>query len=53
MMRLPTMALRRPPVEPGGGVICVKTDSDSPPKPCKNRSKRMMTSQLRPNRVEA
>ena len=33
MIRLPTMALSRPPAAPGGGVISVNTASDSPPTP--------------------
>ena len=53
MIRLPTMALSRPPEEPGGGVICVNTASDRPPKPCTKASTRIRTSQLRPKIVEA
>src|SRR3546814_10148046 len=42
--RLPTMALRRPPAAPGGGVISVKTSSDRPPKPSYSRVPRISTS---------
>ena len=33
MMRLPAIAFKRPPDDPGGGVIWVKTDGDRPPNP--------------------
>ena len=33
-IRLPMMGLSRPPLAPGGGVIWVKTASDSPLRPC-------------------
>src|SRR5215831_2296717 len=51
--RLPTMAFKRPPAEPGGGVFSVKTASDSPPKPSYSSTNRISTSQPRPNRVAA
>ena len=33
-MRLPTIGLSSPPAAPGGGVISVKTASESPENPC-------------------
>ena len=33
MIRLPMMALSRPPAAPGGGVFSVKTASERPPMP--------------------
>ena len=53
MIRLPTMALSKPPAEPGGGVILVKTLSDRPPTPFQNSVTRMSTSQTRPKAVAA
>ena len=41
MIRLPTMALSRPPAEPGGGVISVKTRSERPLKPSQSRAPRI------------
>ena len=51
--RLPKIGLSRPPLEPGGGVICVNTATDSPLKPFHNRAPRISTSQPRPNAVAA
>ena len=36
MIKLPAIALSRPPALPGGGVIWVKTASESPAKPFQN-----------------
>ncbi len=52
-MRLPTMGLRRPPAEPGGGVISVNTATDNPLKPSQSSVPRMSTSQPSPIRVAA
>ena len=49
--RLPAIGLSRPPAEPGGGVICVNTASDSPLKPFHSSTARISTSQLRPKAV--
>ena len=51
MIRLPKIALSRPPAEPGGGVICVNTASDRPPKPFHSNAPRISTSQPMPNSV--
>ena len=48
MIRLPTMALRRPPELPGGGVIWVNTASERPENPCQNRTTRIMNSPVSP-----
>ena len=53
MIRLPTIALSSPPALPGGGVICVKTDSDRPPTPFQKSTTRMKTSQHNPKTAEA
>ena len=47
------IALSRPPVEPGGGVISVKTASERPPKPFHSSTPRISTSQPSPNAVAA
>ena len=52
-IRLPMMALSRPPAEPGGGVISVNTASESPLKPSYSSTPRISTSQPRPNAVAA
>src|SRR3954462_6010679 len=52
-IRLPTIGFSRPPSAPGGGVISVKTASESPEKPCHSSSPRINTSQPRPNSVAA
>ena len=51
MMRLPTIGLSRPPSAPGGGVISVKTASESPENPCQTSSPRIATSQPSPSSV--
>ena len=51
MIRLPTMALSRPPSAPGGGVISVKTASDSPLNPSHSSTPRITTSQPSPSSV--
>ena len=43
-MRLPTMALARPPALPGGGVLAVNTSSDRPENPFHSSVARMTTS---------
>ena len=48
-IRLPTIGLSRPPAAPGGGVISVKTASDSPLKPSHSSAPRISTSQPSPN----
>src|SRR5579884_4187627 len=53
MIRLPTMALSKPPFEPGGGVIWVKTASDRPPNPFHTKAARIKVSQPRPKIVAA
>src|SRR3954469_15587434 len=53
MIRLPTMALRRPPVAPGGGVISVNTCGESAPTPSQSRAPRMSPSQPRPSAAAA
>ena len=53
MIRLPMIGLSRPPSEPGGGVISVKTASESPESPCHSSSQRISTSQPSPNNVAA
>ena len=52
-MRLPKIGLSRPPAEPGGGVISVKTATDKPLKPFHNSAPRISTSQPRPITVAA
>src|ERR1700730_12048581 len=49
--RLPMIGLSSPPAAPGGGVISVKTLSESPLSPFHNSSPRISTSQPRPNAV--
>ncbi len=51
--RLPMIALSSPPVEPGGGVISVKTASERPLKPSYSSTPRISTSQPRPKAVAA
>ena len=51
MTRLPMIGFNRPPDAPGGGVISVKTRSDSPLKPSHSRTARISTSQARPKIV--
>src|SRR3954454_19437935 len=53
MTRLPKIGLRRPPEEPGGGVIWVNTASERPPTPSQSSTPRMSTSHDSPNRVAA
>src|SRR5690349_6309021 len=53
MIRLPTMAFKRPPSAPGGGVISENTLSDSPLNPCHSRTPRISTSQPSPIAVAA
>ena len=48
IITLPTMALSRPPVLPGGGVIWVNMAMPMPPRPFWNRVNRIQTSQNRP-----
>ena len=52
-IRLPMMGLRRPPADPGGGVICVNTATDKPLKPFHSNAPRISTSQPRPKAVAA
>src|SRR4029079_3906921 len=47
------MALSRPPADPGGGVISVKTASERPLKPSYSSTPRISTSQPRPKAVAA
>src|SRR4051794_23892614 len=51
MIRLSTIALRRPPSLPGGCVIRVKRSSVNPPAPSRTTSKRIQSSQKRPNAI--
>ena len=51
IIRLPTMALRKPPSLPGAGLSWVKTAIESPPKPLKTRVPKMMASIVRPTTV--
>jgi hypothetical protein len=51
--RLPTIAFRSPPALPGGGVISVKTSSDSPPTPFTTRTNKISTSHVRPKPAAA
>ena len=53
MMRLPTMALSRPPELPGGGVISVNTPSESPEKPWYTSVPRMIARIPTPSTVAA
>ena len=48
MIRLPTIAFKRPPALPGGGVFCVKTATDSPANPFQNSTTRIMNNPIRP-----
>src|SRR5262249_62384081 len=52
-IRLPTMGLSSPPSEPGGGVISVKTASESPLNPSHKSTTRITISQPTPNNVAA
>src|ERR1044071_1035902 len=52
-IRLPAIALSKPPSLPGGGVIFVKRSSVSPPKPSLTTSNRIQASQKRPNAIAA
>ena len=45
------MALSRPPADPGGGVISVKTASDSPLKPSQNSTTRIIARPASPTPV--
>ena len=47
-IRLPTMGFSKPPAPPGGGVISVKTASESPPTPFTTSTVRIKTSQVKP-----
>src|SRR5262249_35107209 len=51
--RLPTIGLSSPPPEPGGGVISVKTDRESPENPSHSSTVRMTTSHPSPSAVAA
>jgi hypothetical protein len=53
MIRLPTIALSKPPTAPGGGVISVKTRNERPPKPSQNTTPRISASQDSPTKVAA
>src|SRR5689334_16577402 len=48
MIRLPTIGLSKPPLLPGGGVICVKTLTERPATPFHTSVPRMSTSHKRP-----
>ena len=50
-IRLPMIGLSRPPAAPGGGVISVKTRSESPLKPSQSSTPSTSTSQPRPKTV--
>ena len=50
MIKLPTIGLSRPPAEPGGGVIWVKTARSRPLKPFHSRS---AEDQHQPHQAEA
>jgi hypothetical protein len=52
-IRLPTMALARPPALPGGGVISVKMASDRPPTPFQRSVAKTITSHAAPKAVAA
>src|SRR5262245_44573597 len=52
-IRLPTMGLSSPPSEPGGGVISVKTASESPLNPSHKSTTRITSSQPSPSSVAA
>src|SRR5262249_61391219 len=52
-IRLPTMGVSSPPSEPGGGVISVKTASESPLNPSHKSTTRITISQPTPNNVAA
>src|SRR5262249_36110509 len=52
-IRLPTMGLSSPPSEPGGGVISVKTASESPLNPSHKSTTRITISQPSPSSVAA
>jgi hypothetical protein len=47
-IRLPAIAFRSPPELPGGGVICVKTASERPEKPCQNSTTIIMNRPISP-----
>lgn len=49
IIRLPKMALISPPLLPGGGVVCVKTDMLSPGSPCSRSVHKIHPSQNKPN----
>ena len=49
--RLPAMALSKPPLLPGGGVVCVNTAVVNPGKPYSSRVSRIQPSQNRPNNM--
>src|SRR5262245_36565020 len=52
-IRLPTMGLSSPPSAPGGGVISVKTASESPLNPSHKSTARITISQPSPSSVAA
>jgi hypothetical protein len=53
IIRLPKIALRRPPISPGGGVDSVKMARSIPENPSYSSVPRMTASHPRPNRVAA
>ena len=49
MSTLPTIALARPPAEPGGGVVCMNIVGPSAPIPLPNRTTRIHSRKAKPN----
>ena len=53
IIRLPTIALRSPPAEPGGGVSCVNSVGESASNPRTNSTPRIHRRKNMPNAIVA
>ena len=53
IITLPTMALARPPAEPGGGVVCRNSDGAIAPMPFAKSTTRIQIRNTMPNAIVA